>query len=170
MIHWYALQTKPHKEDFLCKELAVRKIEYYFPYIHVKRVNQRARPYQPLFPGYLFIYVDFKLNQELDFRWVPGSIGLVTFGDEPAYIPDNLINNIREKTDEINLKSVSSSYGYEPGDLLEIVDGPLKGYEAIFDISLSGSERVRVMLKLLRAKQTAVELPVEQVKRKNGLA
>jgi len=56
------------------------------------------------------------------------------------------------------------------GDPIRIQDGPFRGYEAIFDARLPGTERVRVLLEFLgNQRKVAVELSasqIQQVKKK----
>ena len=56
---WYALRSKPNKEDFLAKQLEAYDVDVFFPRIHVKPVNPRSRKTRPYFPNYLFVHVDF---------------------------------------------------------------------------------------------------------------
>jgi transcription antitermination factor NusG len=44
--------------------------------------------------------------------------------------------------------------------------GPFAGYEAIFDLRLSGSDRVRVLLKMLNNRNLPVELDSKQIEKK----
>jgi hypothetical protein len=46
------------------------------------------------------------------------------------------------------------------------LERPFSSYEAIFDVRLSGDERVRVLLKLLNRQQIPLELPGRQIQRK----
>ena len=97
---------------------------------------------------------------------MPHSGGLVSFGAEPATVPDGLIAAIRRRVDEINRSGGEQLIGLEPGEAVVIQDGPFAGQEAIFDARLSGHERVRVLLKLLRGRQMPLELPSGQIERK----
>jgi transcriptional antiterminator RfaH len=97
---------------------------------------------------------------------MPFSNGLVTFGDTPAAVPDSLIQAIRRHMEEINAAGGEQVAGLKPGDPVVIQGGPFEGHEAIFDARLPGRERVRVLLKLLQARQMSVELPAAQVERK----
>ena len=101
------------------------------------------------------------------FKWLPHAVGLVNFGGEPAIVPDNLINTIRKRLEEVNAAGGELFEGLKPGEVVLISDGPFKGYEAIFDARLPGSERVRVLLELLGSqRQVPVELDSGQIERK----
>ena len=79
---------------------------------------------------------------------MPYSRGLVSFGAEPAPVPHILIQTLRKKVGEINAAGGELLHGLKQGDQVEIQSGPFAGYEAIFDARLTGSERVRVLLKI----------------------
>ena len=83
-------------------------------------------------------------------------------------MPDNLLNAIRLRVDEINAAGGELFDALKAGDSVVIESGPFAGYEAIFDARLPGADRVRVLLKLLRRRQLPVELPVAQIRRKNS--
>ena len=54
------------------------------------------------------------------------------------------------------------------GDKLFIQSGPFSGYEAIFDININGSQRARVLIKMLsRGGEVTLELPINQDKFNN---
>lgn len=163
---WYVLRTKPLKEEFLRDQLDLQDIEVYCPRIRVHAVNPRARKVKPYFPGYLFVHVDLHQVSPSTLHWMPGASGLVSFGGEPALVPDSLIQVIRQRVNVIEKAGGEQLVSLKPGETVVIKDGPFAGYEAIFDISISGSARVRVLLKLLRSRQLAVELPTGQIERK----
>lgn len=156
---WYALQSKPNRESFLNSQLSHRKIETYFPCLRVSPVNPRARKLKPFFPGYLFVRVDLGQTPVSSLAWVPGSNRLVSFDDLPASVPDEVIDGIRKNVDRANNQSQGPKPALQHGDPVEILDGPFKGYQAIFDTAIEGSERVRLLVKFLRDKQMRVQLP-----------
>jgi len=164
---WYALRSKPRKEDIVWKQLQLQGFNAYYPRLRVRRVNPRARKVVPYFPGYLFINVDLDQIGLSALQWMPHTLGLVSFGDEPAIVPDSLIHSIRKRVDEINFAGGELLDGLTQGDIVIISDGPFQGYEAIFDARLPGSERVRVLLELLsNQRRVPVEMSVNQIERK----
>jgi transcriptional antiterminator RfaH len=93
------------------------------------------------------------------FQYVPGFASLITFGGEPAFVPDGLTHAIRQRVDEINYSGGELFDVLKSGETVLLHTGPFAGYEAIFDVRLPGTERVRVLLKLLRNRKMPVELP-----------
>jgi transcription antitermination factor NusG len=163
MKQWYAIQSKTRKEELLCEQLGMREIETYFPRFRVKPVNPRARKIKPYFPGYVFGYVDLEHVGKSVLDWIPGAIGVVNFGGEPASVPDHLINSLRQHLEIINASAFNVVQRFSPGDIVTIHWGPFAGYEAVFDASLPGRDRVKVLLRMLESSQLQVELPAEQI-------
>ena len=163
---WYVLRAKPQKEEFLRDQLDSRRIEAYCPRVRVHAVNPRARKVKPYFPGYLFVHVDLNQTSSSTLQWMPGAGGLVSFGREPAFVPDSLIQSLRQRVAGIEEAGGEQLDGLKRGETVVIQAGPFAGYEAIFDACILGNERVRVLLNLLRSRQVAVELPTGQIERK----
>ena len=167
-LQWYVLRSKPHKELILWRELTARGFECFYPQLHVRPVNPRSRTIRPYFPGYLFLQIGVEQVAASMFQWMPFSSGFVCFDGVPASVPVHLIEAIRRHVDEVNAAGGlrGRAAGLQSGDGVVIHGGPFEGYEAIFDTRLSGSERVRVLLKLLNARGMHVDLPAEQVEKK----
>ena len=149
----------------LWQEVCARGLGCFYPQLRVRPVNPRSRTVRPYFPGYLFVQADIERVGVSAFQWMPFSLGLVSFGDEPASVPEGLVHAIRQRVDEINAWGGEQLAGLKRGELVVIQDGPFEGYEAIFDAHLPGSERVRVFLKLLKVRQMKLELPAIQIQR-----
>jgi transcriptional antiterminator RfaH len=163
---WYALRSKPRKEDVLWRQLRTKGIETFYPRLRVNPVNPRAKKVKPYFPGYLFIKADLEALGLSFFQWMPHSLGLVLFGGEPAHVPENLIYEIQKRIEAIAAAGGEVFDGLQQGDRVRIQGGPFGGYEAIFDARLPGTERVRVLLELINDRQVPVELRAGQIERK----
>jgi len=163
---WYALRSKPNKEEALWREALARGFEIYFPQIRVQPVNPRARKVKAYFPGYMFVLVDIGKVGYSSVSWMPYSVGLVSFGEEPAPVPEGLIAAIRRRLEQINAAGGEVLEGLKPGDGVEIQAGPFAGYSAIFDARVSGTERVRVLLQLLKGQQMPLVLPPAHIRKK----
>jgi len=163
MEKWYVAHSKPRNEEFLWKQLCIRNLEAYYPCIKVQPVNPRARTVQPYFPGYLFVHVDLEWIGRSILEWMPGGVGLVSFGDEPASVPDSLIYSLKQRIEKLRMSSGEPLIPFCKGDIVAIHDGVFTGYEGIFDIQLSGTDRVRVLLSLLDNRQIPVEMPASSI-------
>ena len=164
--NWYVLRSKPNKETLLWEQLGIRKVETFYPQIHIQPVNPRARKVKAYFPGYVFVHVDLDQVSLSILQWMPGAIGFVSFDNQPSLVPDVLIHAVKKRVDEINAAGGELLDGLKQGELVEIQSGPFAGYEAIFDARLAGSERVRVLLKLLQGRATKMEIPASLLERK----
>jgi len=163
--NWYALRSKPRKEEIVWGQVISQGLEVYYPRLRVHPVNPRSRKVQPYFPGYLFVLVDLEAIGLSVFQWMPHTLGLVSFGGEPSTVPENLIYEVRKRVDEINAAGGETFDGLKSGDVIRISDGPFSGYEAIFDGRLPGSVRVRVLLELLGNKRRVpITLDASQIK------
>lgn len=168
-LNWYAVRSKPRKEEVVWRQIHSQGFEVYYPRIRVNPVNPRSKRTRPYFPGYLFVQADLDLVGVSFFQWMPHSIGLVCFGGEPSAVPENLIQTLKQRLDQINAAGGEVFAGLKPGDSILISDGPFKGYEAIFDAQLDGNERVRVLLEFLGSKRkVAVTLHAGQIEKKRN--
>jgi transcription antitermination factor NusG len=161
---WYVMHSKPQKEQWLHSQLCTLQIETYYPRLHVRNGKVFSHASKPYFPGYLFVNVDLETTGRSILKWIPGSLGLVSFGDEPACLPDGLLQRIRHRVDEINSAGNKMLESLKPGDGVVIHSGPFAGYEAIFCSRLRDSERVQVLLKVLQDRTVRVHLQVNQIK------
>ena len=91
------------------------------------------------------------------------SYGLVCFNAEPSAVPEGLIPALQRRVEQINATGGELFESLRHGETVRIEAGPFEGYEAIFDARLPGSERVRVLLKLMSRQQVPLVLPAGQV-------
>jgi transcription antitermination factor NusG len=165
-LHWYALRTKTRQEEAVWKQIQQMSYEAFFPRIKVRPVNPRSRKIKPYFPGYLFIRVDLEEVGISTFEWMPHSLGLVSFGGEPASVPDNLVYAVRQRVEEIAASGGELFDGLQAGDTVKISYGPFEGYEGIFDTRIPGGERVKIFLRLLNDKRLPIELNSSYIQKK----
>ena len=146
MKRWYALYPKPRKERQVRNLLQEQGIEAYLPTVR-RKIQRRDRPARVVyFPCYLFAYVDFQVTPRSSIAWMPGMRRIVSFGDQPAVVADQIVTLIRRRLDEVE----EVGYGrLTQGDRVRITAGPLRDLEAIFDRPLSAADRVRVLLDVM---------------------
>lgn len=145
---WYVLHTKPQKENQVYNYLESHDLEVFYPSIQIKPVNPRASKVRPLFPRYMFVHVDLAATGTSAMRWIPNAIGLVQFGEEPASVADHVVRALKRRITEIAEVGGLVFDGLQRGDPVRITQGPLAGYDALFDMRLSGTERVQLLLNM----------------------
>jgi len=160
---WYALRSKPRKEEALWGQLLARGFETFYPRLRIHPVNPRARKLAPYFPGYMFVNADLEDVGPSTFNYMPFSIGLVSFGGEPAPVSETLIRDLTRRLHEIVDAGGLLFDGLSRGDPVWIREGPFSGYGALFDARLSGTDRVRVLLQMLSDRYVSVELEANWV-------
>jgi transcriptional antiterminator RfaH len=163
--YWYVLRVKPHKERSVCEQLKLRDLDVYFPVIKVNPVNPRAAKERPYFPGYLFVKADLAEMGSNALNWVPGALGLVSFGGLPAKVAANLIQEIKSRLAMIEAQGGLALEKLQPGDRVRITGGLFAGYEAIFDARLPGNQRVQVLLSFLSSAPQPVKLDASDIKK-----
>ena len=161
---WYVFRSKPHKENQVLYTLCATGIETYYPNVKVKPVNPRCSKNQPYFPGYMFIFADLESIGLTTLRWLPGAVGLLQFGDIPATVPEGFITELKQRIERINRVGGLTFDGLNSGDKVRIISGSLAGYEAVFDMRLSGQDRVRVLVELL-GRQVKAEINAGDIAR-----
>jgi transcription termination/antitermination protein NusG len=125
VLNWHALWTRSRHEQLVCRELVTKQIESFLPTIPRWRSwkDRRKKVEWPLFPGYCFA----RFDDAERFRVLncAGVVRVVSFGREPAVVPDQDIEGIR--------RLVESDLQYDPcpfiheGAMVEVVHGPLAG-------------------------------------------
>ncbi len=163
--HWYVLHVKPHKERPVFELLEAKQITTYYPAIAVEPVNPRARKERPFFPGYLFVHLDLDDIGSNALRWTEGTHGLVEFGGVPATVPENLINEIKQRLLKWQVKSEGGVDNLKRGDRVRISGGLFEGYEAIFDSQLPGKQRVQVLLAYLKEQPKRLQIDTEYIQK-----
>jgi transcription antitermination factor NusG len=101
-VNWYAIQSKPNKEDALYNQLLSQEIKVFYPRIRVHPINPRAKKIKAYFPGYMFVNVDLLAVGISTLQWMPFARGIVSFDLEPAAVPDSLIAAISRRVEEVN--------------------------------------------------------------------
>ena len=147
--NWYVVQSKPHKENQLYAYFQSQGLEVFYPTITVQPVNPRSSKIRPYFPRYMFAHVDLDEVGLSALSWVPGAIGIVQFDGYAAPVSDGVITELKRRLVRIEKAGGIQFDGLKPGDPVRITHGPLAGYEAIFDLRLSGQDRVQVLLDML---------------------
>lgn len=148
-MHWYLIHTKPRQEKCALENLDRQGYECYLPTMPSEKLlrGQLTIADKPLFPRYLFI----RLGQgNSAMSWAPirstkGVSRLVSFGNEPARVDDELIELLR--TQEASLQAQPEQL-FKTGERVRLTEAPFAGIEAIYQMA-EGESRVMVLIELL---------------------
>jgi transcriptional antiterminator RfaH len=149
-LSWYCVHTKPLKENQVATCLHERLgLETYFPRLKQQKTIRRVRRVVtgPLFPRYLFCRFDL-FTRYRAVRYAPEVVEVVSFGERPTLVRDTMIEELKswagEAVDVITLRP-----DLQPGDMVEITDGPMRGLQAVILHERNDRDRVAVLLSIL---------------------
>jgi transcriptional antiterminator RfaH len=154
---WYVVQTHPYAETKACTHLLRQGYGVYLPrYLrrrrHARRIETVAAP---LFPRYLFVAIDMTVQQWRCIHSTFGVTRLVCNGDEPAAVPEGVVDDLQRHQDEQGFVRLSLPPRFATGDKIRVVDGVFTACMGLFD-KMTDGERVAVLLDLLGRKVRVV--------------
>ena len=156
---WYALYTAPRHEKCVAEQMDKRGIACFLPLYQSMRRWKDRRKELPLvlFPGYVFVRI--MLQNRLQVLRLPGAVRLVGFNGQPAALPEEEIENLRNR--------LSGCRGMEPhpylriGRRVRVRSGPLEGLEGIIQ---RNKERCRLVFSVhFITRSVAVEVDENDV-------
>jgi transcriptional antiterminator RfaH len=159
---WYLVRTKPGKERWVQDQLGSLLPEVFLPLLEAKtpRWGKMTWTTTPLFPCYLFARFDLHARY-FDVKYLPGVNGFVSAGNDPLAVPEEVVLEIRRRGVEGVIKIEQPVLGR--GERVQIVEGPFRGLEAVFERYLSGAERVAILLNTIEASGVRMVLPAAAV-------
>jgi transcription antitermination factor NusG len=160
---WYALRSKTGKEESVWRHLEMLGFAAYCPHTLIKPVNPRARRFRPFLPGYLFVNANLEQVGQHTFDRLHNAVGLLGFDGVAAALQDSVIETLKMQVDLLIQAGGELFARLHHGDAVLIQSGPFAGYEAIFDMRLPGSERVRVFVEFMNSRHVAVELSAARI-------
>jgi len=169
--HWYVIHCKSGKEksaaDILRSNLG---LSVYLPEKKIwKKGNVR---YIPLFSGYFFIQADLIRTVLSQINASPGVLRLLAYDGIPQIVPSGFVETLCAEIARLNEYSSAPNEGFRPNDALYVIDGPLRGLEAVFIGPTTPGKRVQVLLNFLgrltkaELEGSALEKRTENVKLK----
>ena len=156
---WYLIQCKPRQDERAEQNLRNQSFNCYRPLRRAQQVKRgrQVEVSESLFPGYLFVRLDRLQDNWYSIRSTRGVARLVTFGNEPAPVPADLINRLHAHECEAPV-----ACQFACGDAVRITEGPFRELEAIF-LRNDGEERAILLLTLLHREQR-LKMPLRSIK------
>jgi transcriptional antiterminator RfaH len=145
-INWYAIQTKPSRDDLAVANVKRLGVEVFAPKIQHKKWTERgcAAVIKSLFPSYFFAKFSPAIHLHA-IRYGRGIRRVVSSGRWPASVPVEVIESIRSRVCESGFVHLSEK-DWQPGDRVTVLQGPLRGFQAVFERELDDQKRVILLL------------------------
>src|ERR1700722_5195972 len=161
-IHWYLVRTKTGKERWVRDQLAQVVPEVFLPMLKAKapRWGRMVVSIAPLFPCYVFARFDLQ-SQYFDVKYMAGVRAIVSAGTDPLAVPEAIVSDIRSRGGDDVIEIPDKLI--DAGERVVVVDGPFRGFEAIFQRYLAGAERVAILLSAVESGGLRVVLSASAV-------
>jgi transcription antitermination factor NusG len=159
---WYAVYTRSRFEKKLYQNLQRAKIQAFLPLIKEKRKwSDRVKSIQvPLLPSYVFVKLPVQHLQQV--YYYPGVVRVLKFEGKPCEIREAEIG-LLEHISKYGAGIKSNTLTCRIGDAVQIVRGPLQGWEGKVEHTL-GQSRVVFQFESLQ-QCISVEVSVEDLEK-----
>ncbi|MBN1848819.1 MAG: UpxY family transcription antiterminator [Deltaproteobacteria bacterium] len=146
---WYAIHTRSRFEQKVYDGIHGKSIEVFLPKIQImsRRKDRRKKILVPLLPGYVFVNTGLDPEEYLNILKTVGVVRLIGFKGQPVPVKNEEISSlmILDGTD----RTVHNRDYMNSGDMVMIMEGPLKGLVGYYVRHKDQSHRVVVSVELL---------------------
>ena len=161
---WYVVHTKTRQETRVESNLRRWGVTTFVPRIRERRRSSRRRALKecitPLFPSYIFVRCDGAALLDR-VRFVRGVRRVLGFGEYATPVEDVVIAMLLGRLGDDGFVHLSAP---RPGDVVTIVDGPMRSLVGVFERDLRAQDRVLVLMTWM-ARQARVELSRDSIRR-----
>ncbi len=160
-LNWYALYTRPNFEKRVVRDLDEMGIEGYLPLKRSLRQWSDRKKWieSPLFSCYVFVHVS--RERRVQSLKADGVVCMLSSRGKPSSIPDSEIQIVKDLI--ANDLDPAPAHDFAPGDMLEIISGPLKGLRGM-SVMKKGKRRMLVTLEGMR-QMVSIKLGPNHVRR-----
>ena len=146
---WYAIHTRSRFEQKVYDGFCSKSIETFLPKVQVmsRRKDRRKKILIPLLPGYVFVHTDLEPEQYWNIIKTVGVVRMVGFEGKPVPANEREIASlmILNGTD----RTVQNRAYMQKGDMVMIMEGPLKGLMGFYLRHKDQNDKVVVSIELL---------------------
>lgn len=150
MKQWFVVYTQPSKETIAQQHLSEQGFEVYLP--KYRKIRRHARKVEeilsPLFPRYLFIGLDLKVDQWRSVQGTRGVSYLLINDHFPAVVPQEIILHLKSLENSQGVVSIDTVVPFSKGDSIRVLDGAFKDYVGVFK-NMDDRQRVQLLLSCL---------------------
>jgi transcriptional antiterminator RfaH len=162
-LKWYAVHVRSNQEQNTARFLADRNVAVFLPSYNIrsKRSDRLATLTKPLFPGYLFVYIDNRDRARIHVLKAPGTVRIVGFGGLLVTVPDATIESLKILVDN-GSEEVRPHPLIRVGRVVQVVAGPFSGATGILCETAGRKPQLVVELDFL-GRAVSVPIVPEQV-------
>jgi transcriptional antiterminator RfaH len=164
---WHVIHTKVREEFRALENLQAQGFEVFLPTCQVQKKLQGKIKLvvEPLFSRYLFIRLSDVSSNWFPIRSTRGVSQLLRFGvlSEPVVLPDQIIDCLKQRC----AKEEPLHELFNSGEMLEITEGPFKGFIGFFEKLKTlpdGISRALLLVEVLGSTQR-LEIDLPQLKK-----
>tara|TARA_Y100000994_G_C15567089_1_gene390793 strand:- start:221 stop:796 length:576 start_codon:yes stop_codon:yes gene_type:complete len=144
---WYILKIRSNDESYIQQELSFCGIKTYYPMLkHVNNISKWSL--KPLFHGYMFVQILNFEEASPKLNRIRGIIDFLREDGEPAKIPDNFMERLQDKVNEIN-RQEGVWRTYNIGDKVLLESYGLSTIGTVVQHSMSDKTRVRILIDFM---------------------
>jgi len=156
-INWFALHTKPRRENFAFANVSRLGLESFLPRIKAERLADGSvrTIVKPLFPGYFFA----RFCPEDSFESIKATHGVlqvVSSGRVPIPVPEEVVKDIQDRIQEDGFIRIFLQV-LAPGTRVTIQSGPFEGMMGRVERELDDRKLVSIFLETLFNARVLIE-------------
>jgi transcription antitermination factor NusG len=158
---WHVVYTRSRAEKKVLTELTQKGIECFLPLQKKLRQWKDRKKWveMPLMTGYCFVCISRKEYDRV--LHTDNVVCYITFEGKAAVIPAKQIDALKQLTKQNDFEVKVSKENFEPGKLVEVIEGPLIGLQGEL-IETRG--RNRFMIRFSQIKSSfLVEIPSDKL-------
>ena len=159
---WFLAQLKPNCAHIADRNLKQQGFRTFLP-MEEGTQNRKGRfipTLRPMFPGYLFVSFDIEGGLWRTICSTPGITRLVSFGNEPAMVPLDIVNQLMLRCDSAG--KLLPPKMFKPGDQVRIASGPFVNFVTTIN-NIAPDQRVWVLMDIM-GRQTRMAVGVDQLR------
>ena len=156
MSYWATVQFHGSHERLALHCLGLAGFQIWCPRIRERRIicGRKAVVTPALFPGYVFVLIQLQWHA---IRRTPYVVRLIMHGDQPARVPDRVIDELRGRERNGVIALPEPPPRLRPGARVRVTTGPFQNHLGLC-AGMAAHERVIILLSLLGSSQTRVEI------------
>lgn len=154
---WYCLHTRSRHEEVVYQRLQEKGIHAFLPKLEAwsRRKDRRKKIQKALFPGYLFVKENLDPLHRLEILKTSGVVKILGNEEGPIPVPEIQIESIQKI---LAGRTAVFPFPYlKEGQLIRVVDGPLKGCEGFLLKIKEEKEKLVISIELLK-RSVSVEI------------